>query len=123
VFRSSLAIHPIADNCVTHKHPKVKARLARHTGFHINYTPTYASWFNQVERWFTLTTDQSVSRESFRSVRDLAHKLDSSVTYYNTSKRLFGWTATAHSILGMIDAFVKVLIEQHTNRHNLDRMK
>ena len=51
---AELEVHLIADNYATHKHPRVKAWLARHPRYHIHYTPTYASWLNQVERWFAL---------------------------------------------------------------------
>jgi hypothetical protein len=47
-----LDVHLIADNYATHKHPKVKAWLARHPRFHMHFTPTSASWLNQVERFF-----------------------------------------------------------------------
>jgi putative transposase len=40
------------DNYCTHKHAKVRAWLAQRPRFHVHYTPTYASWLNQVERWF-----------------------------------------------------------------------
>jgi transposase len=70
-------MHLIADNYATHRHPKVKAWLARHSRLHIHYTPTYASWLNQVERWFGLITRQAIRRGSFRSVRDLTRKIDS----------------------------------------------
>ncbi len=50
----ALDLHLIVDNYVTHKHGKVKARLARHQRFHMHFTPTYSSWRNQVERWFAL---------------------------------------------------------------------
>ncbi len=55
----------------------------RHCRFHIHYTPTYASWLNQVERWFGLITQQAIRRGSFRSVRDLTRKIDTFVTQYN----------------------------------------
>jgi putative transposase len=49
---AGLDIHLIADNYATHKHPRVRAWLGGHLRYHIHYTPTYASWLNQVERWF-----------------------------------------------------------------------
>ena len=67
-----LNIHLVADNYGTHKHPKVKAWLARRPRYHFHYTPTYASWLNQVERWFGLITQQAIRRGSFRSVAELA---------------------------------------------------
>ena len=46
----------IVDNYATHKHPKVKAWLARRPRWHLHFTPTYSSWLNQVERFFALIT-------------------------------------------------------------------
>jgi transposase len=53
---AGLDLHLVADNYATHKHPKVEAWLARRPRYHLHYTPTYASWLNQVERWFGLIT-------------------------------------------------------------------
>ncbi len=47
---TGLEVQLIADNYATHNHAKVKAWLARHSRYHLHYTPTYASWLNQVER-------------------------------------------------------------------------
>ena len=93
-----LEVHLIADNYATHKHPRVKAWLARRPRYHMHYTPTYASWLNQVERWFALITQQAIRRGSFRSVRELVHRIDQYVTHHNAHKRPFVWTATADSI-------------------------
>jgi putative transposase len=106
---AELAVHLIADNYATHKHPRVKAWLARHPRFHIHYTPTYASWLNQVERWFGLITQQAIRRGSFRSVRDLIRKIDAFVAHYNASSRPFIWTATADSILQKLKRLCKVI--------------
>src|SRR6202035_5277157 len=67
---AGLDIHLVADNYGTHKHPKVKTWLARRPRYHIHDTPTYASWLNQVERWFGLITQQAIRRGSFRSVSE-----------------------------------------------------
>jgi putative transposase len=104
---AALEVHLIADNYATHKHPRVKAWLARHPRFHIHYTPTYASWLNQVERWFALITQQAIRRGSFRSVRELVRKIDNYVTHYNRSKRPFIWTATADSIFEKLQRLCK----------------
>jgi putative transposase len=106
---AGLELHLIADNYATHKHPRVKAWLARHRRFHLHYTPTYASWLNQVERWFALISQQAIRRNSFRNVRDLIQTIDSYVTYYNTHKRPFVWTATADSILAKLQRLCKVI--------------
>jgi transposase len=104
-----LELHLIAGNYATQKHPRVKAWLARNPRFHLHYTPTYASWLNQVERWFALIAQQAIRRGSFRNVRELIHKIESYVTLYNTHKRPFVWTATADSILAKIHWICKVI--------------
>jgi putative transposase len=65
----------------------------------MHYTPTCASWLNQVERWFALITQRAIRRGSFRSVKDLVQKIDAFVQHDNRSHRPFVWTTTADSIL------------------------
>src|SRR6476661_4214451 len=55
-----LDVHLIADNYATHKHANVKAWLKRHPRFHMHFTPTSASWINQVERFFGLITEDRI---------------------------------------------------------------
>jgi putative transposase len=106
---AELGVHLIADNYATHKHPRVKAWLARHPRFVIHYTPTYASWLNQVERWFGLITQHAIRRGSFRSVRELVHKIDQYVIHHNLHRRPFAWTATADSIFEKLQRLCKVI--------------
>jgi transposase len=84
-----LQVHLVLDNYGTHKHPKVNAWLARHPRYQLHFTPTYASWLNQIERWFGLVTQQAIRRGSFRSVRELVAKIDHFVTHYNANNRPF----------------------------------
>ncbi|HUH02821.1 MAG TPA: IS630 family transposase [Kofleriaceae bacterium] len=95
-------VHLIIDNYATHKHAKVKAWLAQRPRYHVHYTPTYASWLNQIERWFGLITQQAIRRGSFSSVKDLVTKIDHFVEHYNAHSRPFVWTATAASILAKV---------------------
>src|ERR1700736_506150 len=106
---ADLELHLIADNYATHKHPKVKAWLARHPRFHLHFTPTYSSWLNQIERWFALITQQAIRRGSFRSVRELVGKIDAYVAHYNAHKRPFVWTATADSIFDKLQRICKLI--------------
>jgi putative transposase len=46
------------DNYATHKAPAIKAWFAKRPRYHLHFTPTYASWLNQVERWFALLTER-----------------------------------------------------------------
>ena len=96
---SDLSIHLVVDNYATHKHPSVKRWLAAHPRYQVHYTPTYASWLNQVEIWFNIITQRAIRRGTFRSVKALIAKIDEFVSQYNTNSHPFSWTATADSIL------------------------
>ena len=104
-----LDVHLIVDNYGTHKHAKVRAWLARRPRFHLHYTPTYASWLNQVERWFALITQRTIRRGSFDSVAELKRKINEFVEHYNQHPRPFMWTATAESILSKLERLCKVI--------------
>lgn len=97
-----LDIHCIADNYASHKHPKVRAWLAERPRWHMHFVPTYSSWLNQVERFFSIITSRAIRRGSFNSVKDLIRKIDRFVNSYNETCKPFTWTATADSILEKI---------------------
>jgi putative transposase len=94
-----LDVHCIADNYASHKHPKVRAWLAERPRWHMHFVPTYSSWLNQVERFFSIITTRAIRRGSFDSVKDLTKKIDRFVVNYNRSCKPFTWTATADSVL------------------------
>jgi putative transposase len=94
-----LGIHLVVDNYATHKHPSVKRWLAAHPRYQVHYTPTYASWLNQVEIWFNIITQRAIRRGTFRSVKALIAKIEQFVNQYNRVSHPFVWTATADSIL------------------------
>ncbi|MGC5859820.1 IS630 family transposase, partial [Ralstonia pseudosolanacearum] len=91
---AELDVHCIVDNYASHKHPKVKAWLAARPRWHMHFIPTYSSWLNQVERFFSIITDKAIRRGSFASVKELVVKIDHFVTRYNQSCKPFMWTAT-----------------------------
>lgn len=96
---AELDVHCIADNYASHKHPKVRAWLAERPRWHMHFVPTYSSWLNQVERFFSIITTRAIRRGSFTSVKDLTDKIDRFVQNYNQSCKPLAWTATADSIL------------------------
>ncbi len=98
-----LDVHLVVDNYATHKHAKVKAWLAKRPRYLIHYTPTYASWLNQVERWFGIITQRAIRRGSFSSVKQLTDKINRFVNDYNTTTSPFVWTATADSIIAKVE--------------------
>jgi len=102
-----LAVHLVVDNYATHKHPTVKRWLSRHPRYHVHYTPTYASWLNQVEIWFNQITQRAIRRGTFRSVKELVAAIERYVQQYKKHPRPFSWTATADSILAKIERLCK----------------
>jgi len=104
-----LDIHLVIDNYATHKHPNVRTWLASHPRYHVHYTPTYASWLNQVERWFGLITQQAIRRSSFRSVKELIRHIQKFVDKYNKNTTPFMWTATADSIFDKLKRLMLVI--------------
>jgi putative transposase len=104
-----LDIHLVADNYSTHKHPKVKHWLAARPRYHVHYTPTYASWLNQVEIWFNIITQRAIRRGSFRKVKDLIASIQRFVDNYNPKAKPFAWTATADSILEKISRLCQAI--------------
>ena len=109
----ALDLHLIADNYATHKHPKVKAWLARRPRFHMHFTPTSASWLNQVERFFGLITEDRIRRGVFTSVGDLETAIQDYLEHHNADPKPFTWTASAAAILEKVARGRQALESQH----------
>src|SRR5271166_2066748 len=84
-------IHVIADNLSAHKTKKVFEFLAENPTVRIHYTPTYSSWLNQVEIWFSKIQRDVISRGVFTSVNDLARKLMRYIRNYNKTATPVRW--------------------------------
>jgi len=84
-------IHVILDNLSTHK-PKRDRWLARHTNVRLHFTPTYSSWLNQIEVWFSILQGPSLAGASFTSVQQLKQHIDAFVGSYNRRAVPFVWT-------------------------------
>jgi transposase len=95
-------LHLIADNYATHKHPEVKAWLARHPRFHMHFTPTSASWLNMVERFFRDLTENQLRRAVLRSVPELVSTIEQYIEKHNRDPKPFIWTAKASDILAKV---------------------
>nr|WP_319025851.1 IS630 family transposase [Acidithiobacillus albertensis] len=93
------ALHLIADNYATHKHPVVQAWLDKHPRIHMHFTPTSASWLNMVERFFRDITTQRLRRGVFTSVPGLIQAIEGYIDHHNTHPKPFIWTKTARDIL------------------------
>jgi transposase len=87
----SRQIHVILDNLSSHK-PKTDRWLARHKNVHLHYTPTHASWLNQIEIWFSILVRQALRGASFSSPRQLREAIDRFIQAYNEKAAPFEWT-------------------------------
>jgi transposase len=84
-------IHVILDNLNTHK-PKNDRWLKRHPNVRLHFTPTRASWLNQVEIWFSILEGKSLHGASFTSVKQLKEHIDAFIEAYNHNAKPFAWT-------------------------------
>jgi transposase len=92
-------LHVVLDNVSTHTTPDVKAWLARHPRITFHFTPTSASWMNQVETWFGILTRQAIRRGSFKSVKELIAMIETFTRQWNEGSTPFAWAKTADQIL------------------------
>lgn len=83
-------IHVVLDNLNTHK-PKNDRWLKRHKNVHFHFTPTYSSWLNQVECWFSILSRHALRGASFTSPRQLRKAIDDFVAVYNETAAPFEW--------------------------------
>jgi len=84
-------IHIVADNLSAHKTKNVFEFLQAHPTGRIHYTPTYSSWLNQVEIWFSKIQRDVISRGIFTSTTDLSRKLIRYIKQYNKTATPFRW--------------------------------
>jgi transposase len=85
-------IHIIADNLSSHKTQRVRQFLSAHPNVHLHFTPTYSSWLNQVEIWFSKIERDVIARGIFTSVADLARKLMRYIRHHNRSAQPIKWS-------------------------------
>jgi len=98
-------VHLVLDNYGTHKTPRIKRWLLAHPRFHLHFTPTGASWINQVERFFADLTNQQLRRGSHRSTLELQRAIRQYIDTRNRHPKPFVWTKTADQILASIQRF------------------
>ena len=89
----------IVDNSSAHKTPDVLAWNALNPRVTFHFTPTSASWLNQVEGFFSILTRRSLRRTSFPTRAALKKQLRAFLASWNTNPTPFVWTKTAHTIV------------------------
>ena len=98
-------VHLVMDNYATHKTPRIKAWLARRPHWHVHFTPTSASWINQVERWFAELTRKQLQRGVHRSTADLEADITAFIDAHNENPKPYTWVKSADEILASVKRF------------------
>jgi transposase len=96
---AELEVHLVLDNYATQKHSKVLGWLAKRPRFHLHFTPTSASWLNQVERFFRDLSQDVVLPGSFGSVKDLVAAIWGYLEERNLRPKRYEWRAEGQVIL------------------------
>ena len=108
---ADLDIHIVMDNYGTHKTKAIRDWFAKRPRWQAHFTPTSASWLNQVERWFGLLTDKQIRRGVHRSTKELERTILDYIDTTNQNPKTFKWTKSADDILGAIQRFCLRTIE------------
>jgi putative transposase len=85
-------LHIVMDNFSAHKTAEVAVWAKEHKSVHFHFTPTHASWLNQVELWFSILSRQLLSKQDFKSVPDLTRQLLAFIEEYDKTAKPFAWT-------------------------------
>ena len=109
-----LDIHLVLDNYGTHKTAMIHNWLARRPRYHLHFTPTSASWINQIERWFAAITQQQIRRGTHRGTQALEKAIKEYLKVYNENPKPFIWTKTADQILESLKGYCTAI--SHTGR-------
>ncbi len=95
-------VHVVLDNYAAHKHPKVRAWLARHPRFVFHFVPTSCSWLNAVEGFFAKLSKRRLKRGVFCSIVDLQAAINRFLEATNTDPKPFIWTADPDKIIAAV---------------------
>lgn len=102
---NDLDIHVVMDNASSHKTKLIRDWFAKRPLWHGHYTPTSASWINQVERFFGLITDDQIRRSAHRSTAELEAAITAYLDTHNADPKPFRWTKSADDILAAVERF------------------
>jgi transposase len=110
---AELQVHLVLDNYATHKTDLIKRWLAKRPRYHLHFTPTHASWLNQIERWFGLLTQRQIKRGSHASVGALIYAIENFIRVHNQDPKPPRWQKTSDEILAAITRFASRTLQAH----------
>ena len=96
-------LHCIVDNLSAHKTPLVSQFLEANRQVHLHFTPTHASWLNQIELFFSILERRLLRRGEFDSVDHLAERIVAFIKDYNRRAKAFRWTYSGRPLIGRVN--------------------
>lgn len=116
-----LDIHIVVDNYATHKTKPIRDWFAKRPRWHVHFTPTGASWLNQIERFFALLTEKQLRRGIHRSTAELENAILDYIETVNKDPKPFNWTKSADDILAAIKRFCVRTLETAEHQAKIHR--
>ena len=116
---ADLDVHLVMDNYATHKTPAIRRWLAKRPHWHIHFTPTSASWINQIERFFADLTQNQIRRGVHRSTRELEAAIRAYLKSVNDHPKPFRWVKSADAILASIKRFCLATLKIAANQDQI----
>jgi transposase len=116
-----LDVHLVIDNYATHKTPAIRRWLVKRPRWHVHFTPTSASWINQVERFFANLTEKQIRRGVFHSTRELEQAIRGYIATVNDHPKPFRWTKSADHILASIKRFCLANLKVAANQRQITK--
>jgi hypothetical protein len=106
-------VHVVVDNAGSHQTKLIRDWLAKRPRWQVHFTPTSASWLNQVERFFGNLTERALRRGAHRSTAELEAAIHAHMDAHNANPKPFRWTKSADDILANIQRFCMRTLETH----------
>jgi transposase/transposase-like protein len=110
---ADLEVHLVIDNAGSHKTKLIRDWFAKRPHWQVHFTPTSASWLNQVERFFALLTERQIRRGAHRSTAELEAAIQTYIDTHNADPKPFRWTKSADDILASIARFCQRTLAVH----------
>jgi DDE superfamily endonuclease len=102
---AGLDVNVVMDNASSHTTKLIRSWPAKKSRWHAHFTPTSASWINQVERYFGPLTNDQIRRGAHRSARELEAAITSHSGARNSNSKPFSWIKSADDILASVQRF------------------
>ena len=102
-----LGVHVVLDNSSTHKSAMIQRWLVRHRRFSFHFTPTYSSWMNLVERWFSELTTKWIRRGAHTSTKELTDSIQAWTDNWNNDPRPYIWHKSADDIFETMASYLQ----------------